>query len=155
MSGNAVVVADDDAAWCDGIVVWLIAEDVCAHATSNAPVIELIDAVGAGVVICRPGSTGVALFHALQEAAEPPVVVLLSDAPRVRDAVYGNGRLLVVVVRMPVQMPSLARFVKSVVGIKSRLDGSARRRPASPAADMPYWEHRLPAGPGRGPLARS
>lgn len=125
MSSSAVVVADDNAATCGEIVEWLKAHDVAAYAVSDSSVIELVQQVRARVVICRPGSTGIALFHALQEAADPPVVVLLSDAPSAKDEIYCNGRMLVTVIRMPVNPAALARFVKSVVSITARLDASA------------------------------
>ena len=137
MSTNAVVVADDNAASCSEIVEWLKANDVPAYATSDSSVMKLIEEVHARVVICRPGSTGIALFHALQEAADPPMVVLLSDAPSAKDEIYCNGRLLVAVIRTPVQMASLARFVKSVANITVRLDRDALAALAAPAEDAP------------------
>jgi predicted ATP-grasp superfamily ATP-dependent carboligase len=96
-------------------------------------VIELVQRVRARVVICRPGSTGIALFHALQEAADPPVVVLLSDAPSAKDEIYCNGRMLVTVIRTPVNPAALARFIKSVVSIAARLDASALAMLLAPA----------------------
>jgi hypothetical protein len=124
MSSNAVVVADDNSATCGEIMEWLKVHDIAAYAMSDSAVMKLVDEVQARVVICRPGSTGIALFHALQEAADPPMVVLLSDAASAKDEIYCNGRLLVAVVRMPVQLPSLARFIKSVVNIAPRLDAA-------------------------------
>lgn len=137
MTAHAVVVADDNAASCNEIVEWLKASDVPAYATSDASVMRLIEEVRARVVICRPGSTGIALFHALQEAADPPMVVLLSDAPSARDEIYCNGRMLVAVIRTPVQMASLARFVKSVANITSRLDQETLAALAAPPDDVP------------------
>jgi len=122
MSTNAVVVADDNAISCSEIVEWLKAHEIAAYGTSDSSVMGLIEGIQARIVICRPGSTGIALFHALQEAADPPLVVLLSEAASAKDEVYYNGRLLVVVIRAPVQMAPLARFIKSVLGIASRLD---------------------------------
>lgn len=122
MSTNAIVVADDNAVSCSEIVEWLKAHEIAAYGTSDSSVMRLIEGIQARIVICRPGSTGIALFHALQEAADPPLVVLLSEAASAKDEVYYNGRLLVVVIRAPVQMAPLARFIKSVLGIASRLD---------------------------------
>jgi DNA-binding NtrC family response regulator len=137
MSNNAVVVVDDSNAGCGEIVDWLRAHDVDAHGASNTSVMHLIEGVRARVVICRPGSTGIALFHALQEAIEPPMVVLLSDSPGAKDEIYSNGRLLVAVVRMPVQMASLAQFVKAALGATSRLDIAALAALLAPPADIP------------------
>ncbi|TXL77170.1 hypothetical protein FHP25_10420 [Vineibacter terrae] len=125
MPANAVVVADDNPTSCSEIVSWLKAHDIDAHATSDASVVRLIEDVGARVVVCRPGSTGIALFHALQESADPPLIVLLSEASAAKDEVYFNGRLLVIVIRTPVAMAPLARFVKSVLGIATRGDSEA------------------------------
>jgi DNA-binding NarL/FixJ family response regulator len=135
MSRNAVVVADDNAATCGEIVEWLKAHDVAAYSVSDSSVIELVQQVEARVVICRPGSTGIALFHALQEAADPPVVVLLSDAPSAKDEIYCNGRMLVTVIRMPVNTAALARFVKAVVSITARLDATALATLLDPAGE--------------------
>jgi DNA-binding NarL/FixJ family response regulator len=148
MSTHAVVVADDNATSCSEIVEWLKANDVPAYATSDASVLKLIEEVRARVVICRPGSTGIALFHALQEAADPPMVVLLSDAPSAKDEIYCNGRMLVAVIRTPVQMASLARFVKSVASITERLDRDALAALVAPAEDVPPATPR-PTGPMR------
>jgi DNA-binding NarL/FixJ family response regulator len=135
MSAHAVVVADDNAASCSEIVEWLKASDVPAYAMTDSSVIKLIEEVRARVVICRPGSTGIALFHALQEAADPPMVVLLSDAPSAKDEIYCNGRMLVAVIRTPVQMASLARFIKSVASITERLDRDALAALTAPAEE--------------------
>lgn len=132
---GVVVVVDDNAASCNEIVEWLRANNIAARPGYDAGVMRLIEDVKARVVICRPGSTGIALFHALQEAADPPMVVLLSDAPAAKDEIYCNGRMLVAVIRTPVQMPSLARFVKSVAGITSRLDPATLAALMAPADD--------------------
>jgi hypothetical protein len=134
---GVVVVVDDNAASCNEIVEWLCANDIAARAASDSGVMRLIEDVKARIVICRPGSTGIALFHALQEATDPPMVVLLSDAPAAKDEIYSNGRMLVAVIRTPVQMPSLARFVKSVAGITSRLDPAALATLMAPADETP------------------
>jgi len=147
MPTNAVVVADDNATSCSEIVEWLKANDVPAYATSDSSVMKLIEEVQARVVICRPGSTGIALFHALQEAADPPMVVLLSDAPSAKDEIYCNGRMLVAVIRTPVQMASLARFIKSVASISERLDRETLAKLAAPPEEAPPAPR--PAGPMR------
>ncbi|HJQ55422.1 MAG TPA: hypothetical protein VJ890_00860 [Vineibacter sp.] len=136
MSSNAVVVVDDSNAGCGEIVDWLRAHDVAAYGASDTSVMRLIDDVRARIVICRPGSTGIALFHALQEAVEPPMVVLLSDSPGARDEIYSNGRLLVAVVRIPVQLASLAQFIRSALSATSRLDIASLAAMLAPAADI-------------------
>jgi hypothetical protein len=137
MSNNAVVVADDNPASCSEIIEWLRAHDVAAYAMSDSSVMKLVEEVQARVVICRPGSTGIALFHALQEATDPPMVILLSDAPSAKDEIYCNGRLLVAVVRMPVQIASLTRFVKSVVSIAPRIDAAALAKLVASSDEVP------------------
>jgi hypothetical protein len=137
MSSHTVVVADDNPATCGEIMEWLKVHDIAAYAMSDSAVMKLVDEVQARVVICRPGSTGIALFHALQEAADPPMVVLLSDAASAKDEIYCNGRLLVAVVRMPVQLPSLARFIKSVVNIAPRHDAAALTKLVTSSDDAP------------------
>lgn len=134
---GVVIVVDDNPASCNEVVEWLRANDIAARAASDSGVMRLIEDVKARIVICRPGSTGIALFHALQEAADPPMVVLLSDAPAARDEIYCNGRMLVAVIRTPVQMPLLARFVKSVASIAQRLDPAALAALMVPADDKP------------------
>lgn len=146
MSQNTVVVADDNPATCSEIMEWLRAHDVVAYAMSDSSVMKLVEEVQARVVICRPGSTGIALFHALQEATDPPMVVLLSDAPSAKDEIYCNGRLLVAVIRMPVQPASLARFIKSVVDIAPRLDAAALTKLVAASDEIPS----LPSS--KGPL---
>ena len=150
MSSNAVVVIDDSNAGCGEIVDWLRAHDVAAYGASNTSVMRLIEDVKARIVICRPGSTGIALFHALQEAVEPPMVVLLSDSPGAKDEIYSNGRLLVAVVRMPVQMASLAQFVTAALNATSRLDIAALAALLAPRAEVPPT--REPHAPLRFPL---
>jgi DNA-binding NarL/FixJ family response regulator len=147
MPKNTVVVADDNAASCSEIVEWLTAYDVSAHAAADSSVMRLVEEVQARIVICRPGSTGIALFHALQETADPPMVVLLSDAPSAKDEIYCNGRLLVAVIRTPVQMASLARFVKSVMSIASRLDASTLAALAATPEELPPAP--IPSSPTR------
>ncbi|MCW5746911.1 MAG: hypothetical protein KIT36_12025 [Alphaproteobacteria bacterium] len=131
------MVADDSSTACGEVVEWLRAYDIVAHPASDESVMQLIDQVQPRLVICRPGSTGIALFHALQEIADPPMVVLLSESPSAKDEVYCNGRMLVAVIRTPVQMASLAQFVRSVLGIASRLDVAALAALIGSAADVP------------------
>lgn len=136
MSSNAVVVVDDNAAGSGEIVEWLKAHDVVAYAAPDTSVMRLIEDVRARIVVCRPGSTGISLFHALQEATEPPMVVLLSDSASAKDEIYSNGRLLVAVIRMPVQMASLAQFIRSALNIAARPDVSALAALLAPQAEI-------------------
>lgn len=149
MSTSAVVVADDNAVSCSEIVEWLRAHEITAYGTSDSSVMGLIENLQARVVICRPGSTGIALFHALQEASDPPLVILLSEAASAKDEVYSNGRLLVVVIRAPVQMAPLARFIKSVLGIASRLDSQALAALAAASNEPASDPVPAPPGPSR------
>ena len=137
MCGSTVVIVADDAVRCEALIAWLEAHEVAACAVSSPAMIGLVEAARPRVVVCRPGATGTALFSALQEAADPPVVVVLSDAPIARDEVYCDGRLLVAVIRSPVAMASLAQFIKTVVGITSRRGSGGRQIRVAPAADMP------------------
>ena len=147
MSRSAVVVAGDNVARCDEIIASLGEHEVSACAMSSPFMAGQLEAVRPRVAICQPGATGVALLEALQEMADPPLAVVLSAAPSAEDEVYCNGCLLVVVMRMPVPMASLARFVKTLVSIASRHD-TARRKPALSVLGM------SPAAPKKAPRLR-
>jgi len=127
---NVVVVAGDDDGHNAGIVSCLRLHKIAACAASGPATLELIRKSHPRVVVCQPGATGLALFHALDEIGDPPVVVVLSEAPWARDEVHCDGRILVVVIRMPVQMNALATFIKTVLGTLARRR-SARTTPAS------------------------
>jgi hypothetical protein len=76
------------------------------------------------VVLCRPGSTGIGLFHPLRSMKEPPMLILLSESKSAADEVRELNGLIVASIRTPVPMAPLCKFVGTALSIAARLDAS-------------------------------
>jgi hypothetical protein len=123
---NAVVVADNDAARRAKTVEWLTAcgIDACPQPDGEPgkALLELIREVQPRIVMCRPGPTGMALFHPLRHMKSPPMIVVVSDAKASKDEVHYEDRLIVASIRTPPQMAALCKFIAAALTITSRLD---------------------------------
>lgn len=138
------MVTGDDAGRSRAIASCLSVHDVSARAVCSSDLLEPVRIGRPRVVVCQPGSTGLALFHALRDATDPPVIVVLSEAPWSRDEVYCDGRLLVAVIRMPVEMLFLASFIKAVLNATVRFDeGRAPPAACAPSGSRPKNQARL------------
>lgn len=126
MRRNAVVVADEDAARCQTTVQWLSAYGIEAYPQPDEqpcqPVMSMIRELRPRIVLCRPGSAGIAMFYPLRNMKEPPMIVVLSDSPSAKDAVHYEDRLIVTSIGSPVQMAALCRFIAAALDITARLD---------------------------------
>jgi len=126
---NVVVVADEDATRRRETVKWLKACGIEAYPqadeTPNQPVMSMIRELRPRIVLCRPGSTGIAMFYPLRHMKEPPMIVMLSNSQSSKDEVHYDDRLIVASIRTPVQMASLCRFISAALTITARLDDPA------------------------------
>jgi hypothetical protein len=125
---TAVIVVDDKPARRRNTVKWLRTAGIAAFDPAadfaTKPVMTVIWELQPRVVICRPGSTGMALFHPLRNMREPPMVILLRDASPspTRDEVHYVDGLIVASIGTPVPMAGLCEFVRSALSINARLD---------------------------------
>lgn len=123
---TAVIVVDDKPARRRTMVKWLRAAGIAAFDPTadfrTKPVMTVIWDLQPRVVVCRPGSTGVALFHPLRNMREPPMVILLRDGASTRDEVHYVDGLIVASIGTPVPMAALCEFVRSALSINARLD---------------------------------
>lgn len=126
MRRNVVVVADDDAARRQNTVKWLTASGIEAYpqddTAAGQPVMSLIRELRPRLVLCRPGSTGMAMFYPLRHMKEPPMIVMVAENAASQDEVHYDERLIVASIRTPVQMASLCRFIAAALTITARLD---------------------------------
>jgi hypothetical protein len=74
------------------------------------------------VVVCSDKPEGLSFCHAVRELPEPPMIVVLSEDPLVRDDVYFDGLTVIAIVRAPVRMAALSRFISTALQITARLD---------------------------------
>jgi FixJ family two-component response regulator len=123
---NIVVVADDDATGCRKTVKWLKACGIEAYAqpsdASGQSILSMVRELRPRIVLCRPGPSGIAMFHPLRNMKEPPMIVVLSGDKSVKDEVHYEDRLIVTSIRTPVQMAALCRFISAALTITARLD---------------------------------
>lgn len=126
MRRNAVVVADSDTARRAKTVEWLTACGIEAvpqpEGDSGKALLDLIRKVEPRIVMCRPGSAGMALFHPLRYMKSPPMLVVVSDAKSSKDEIHYEDRLIVASIRTPPQMAALCKFISAAMTITSRLD---------------------------------
>lgn len=135
MDRDAVLVVDDDALGERQIANWLGAQDVFPYLSSETSLSALSNEKAPRIVICRPGSSGVAVFHWLQNLKDQPIVLILSDEPAQPGKVQGDGKSLTAVMHAPVDGAGMARLVKLLLDVSSRIT----RAPADeePALDHP------------------
>jgi hypothetical protein len=126
MRRNAVVVAADENFRAGEVLQWLETEDVKAYGTTDPTALEMVRELKPRVVVCSDGPDGVAFCHAVRELPEPPMVVVLSDDPMVRDDVYFDGLTVIALVRAPVRMSALSHFISKALQVCARLDGAER-----------------------------
>jgi hypothetical protein len=123
---NVVVVADEDSTRRRETVKWLKACGIEAYPqadeTPGQPVMSMIRELRPRIVVCRPGSTGMAMFYPLRHMKEPPMIVMLSDREAQKDEVHCDDRLIVASIRTPVEMAALCRFIGTAMTITARLD---------------------------------
>ncbi|TXL77171.1 response regulator transcription factor [Vineibacter terrae] len=124
MRRNAVVVADDEAIRSGKVLQWLESQDVSAYGTSDQTALDMVRELKPRVVVCSDTSDGLSFCHTVRELPEPPMVVVLSEDPKIRDDVYFDGRTVIAVVRAPVRMVALSRFIRTALQIVARLDRS-------------------------------
>jgi hypothetical protein len=125
---NVVVVADEDATRRRETVMWLKACGIEAYPqdeTPGQPIMSLIRELRPRIVLCRPGSSGMAMFYPLRHMKEPPMIVMLSNGKAAKDEVHYDDRLIVTSIRTPVEMASLCRFIGAALTITARLDDPA------------------------------
>lgn len=128
MRNNAVVVADDDPARARKLAMWLRACGIPAYTPAtdgrDTTTLAMIHELQPRIVVCRPGTTGIALFHPLRAMSEPPMVILLQENRSARDEVHHIEDLIVASVRTPVPMPGLCNFIRTALAIVARLDAA-------------------------------
>jgi len=122
MRRNAVVIADDEAIRSGKVLQWLESQDVSAYGTTDQTALDMVRELKPRVVVCSDKPDGMSFCHAVRELPEPPMVVVLSEDPLVRDDVYFDGRTVIAVVRAPVRMAALSRFISTALHISARLD---------------------------------
>ena len=144
MRNNAVVVADDDPSRARHLAAWLRACGIPAYTPSrdcrDKSTLAMIHELRPRMVVCRPGTTGVALFHPLRAMREPPMVILLQENPLTRDEVHQIDDLLVASIRAPVPMPGLCAFIRTALSIIARLDAPALSRTVG-SREAPTVDH--------------
>jgi hypothetical protein len=133
MDRDAVLVVDDDALGERQIAHWLGAQDVFPYLSSETSLAALGGEKAPRIVICKPGSSGVAVFHWLQGLKDQPIVLILSEEPAQPDAVQGEGKSLTAVMHAPVNGAGMARLVKLLLDVSARID-------RAPAEDEPQPE---------------
>lgn len=134
MRRNAVVVADDEAIRTGKVLQWLESQDVSAYGTSDQTALDMVRELKPRVVVCSDKPDGMSFCHAVRELPEPPMIVVLSEDPLVRDDVYFDGRTVIAIVRAPVRMAALSRFISTALHITARLD---RIDPTSDSGAIP------------------
>jgi hypothetical protein len=122
MRRNAVVVASDEAIKSGEVLQWLEAQEVRAYGTPQNSALEMVRELKPRVVVCSDSADGVSFCYAVRELPEPPMVVVLSEDPLVNDDVYFDGMTVIAVVRAPVRMAALSRFISTALQIAARLD---------------------------------
>jgi len=135
MDRDAVLVVDDDALGERQIAHWLGAQDVFPYLSSETSLLSLNGEKAPRIVICKPGSSGVAVFHWLQNLKDQPIVLILSDEPAQPGKVHGDGKSLTAVMHAPVDGAGMARLVKLLLDVSGRIT----REPAEdePRLDRP------------------
>jgi hypothetical protein len=135
MDRDAVLVVDDDALGERQMANWLGAQDIFPYLSSETSLSALSHEKAPRIVICKPGSSGVAVFHWMQHLKDQPIVLILSDEPQQPGKVQGDGKSLTAVMHAPVDGAGMARLVKLLLDVSSRIT----RTPADeePALDGP------------------
>lgn len=121
MDRDAVLVVDDDALGERQMANWLGAQDIFPYLSSETSLSALGGEKAPRIVICKPGSSGVAVFHWLQNLKDQPIVLILSDEPTRPGAVHGDGKSLTAVMHAPVDGAGMARLVKLLLDVSSRI----------------------------------
>ena len=121
MDRDAVLVVDDDALGERQIAHWLGAQDVFPYLSSETSLTALDGERAPRIVICKPGSSGVAVFHWLQDLQDQPIVLILSDEPAQPGKVHGDGKSLTAVMHAPVDGAGMARLVKLLLDVSGRI----------------------------------
>lgn len=121
MDRDAVLVVDDDALGEMQIAHWLGAQDVFPYLSSETSLAALSGEKSPRIVICKPGSSGVAVFHWLQNLKDQPIVLILSEEPTQPGKVHGNGKSLTAVMHAPVDGAGMARLVKLLLDVSDRI----------------------------------
>ncbi len=135
MRRNAVVVADDEAIRSGEVLQWLEAQEVRAYGTSDHTALDMVRELKPRVVVCSDRPDGIEFCYAVRELPEPPMVVVLSEDPLVRDDVYFDGLTVIAVVRAPVRMAALSRFIGTALQIATRLDRTDRAADAAATSE--------------------
>jgi hypothetical protein len=139
MRRNAVVVAADETFRAGDVLKWLETEDVKAYGTTDPTALDMVRELKPRVVVCGDGPDGVAFCHAVRELPEPPMVVVLSEDPMVRDDVYFDGLTVIALVRAPVRMAALSQFISKALQVCARLDGSERLPEGATSSQSPLF----------------
>lgn len=121
MDRDAVLVVDDDALGERQIAHWLGAQDVFPYLSSETSLAALSGGKAPRIVICKPGSSGVAVFHWMQSLKDQPIVLILSDEPAQPGKVQGDGKSLTAVMHAPVDGAGLSRLVKLLLDVSTRI----------------------------------
>lgn len=121
MDRDAVLVVDDDALGERQIAHWLGAQDVFPYLSSEVSLAALSGQKAPRIVICKPGSSGVAVFHWMQNLEDQPIVLILSDEPAQPGQVQGDGKSLTAVMHAPVDGAGMARLVKLLLDVSTRI----------------------------------
>jgi hypothetical protein len=121
-----VVVADHNPARRAETVEWLNAcgIEACSQPDDDAgkTLLDFIREVQPRIVMCRPGTIGMSLFHPLRYMKTPPMLVMVSNAKASRDEIHYEDRLIVASIRTPPQMAALCKFIAAAMTITGRLD---------------------------------
>jgi DNA-binding response OmpR family regulator len=133
MDRDAVLVVDDDALGERQIAHWLGAQDVFPYLSSETSLLSLNGDKAPRIVICKPGSSGVAVFHWLQNLKDQPIVLILSDEPAQAGKVHGDGKSMTAVMHAPVDGAGMARLVKLLLDVSGRIT-------RAPAEDEPQLD---------------
>jgi len=133
MDRDAVLVVDDDALGERQIAHWLGAQDVFPYLSSETSLAALSGQKAPRIVICKPGSSGVAVFHWMQSLKDQPIVLILSDEPAQPGKVHGDGKSLTAVMHAPVDGAGLSRLVKLLLDVSTRIT-------QAPAEDAPQLD---------------
>jgi DNA-binding NarL/FixJ family response regulator len=135
MRRNAVVVANDEAISSGKVLQWLQAQEVTAYETSDQTALDMVRELKPRVVVCSDRPDGISFCYAVRELPEPPMIVVLSEDPQAHDDVYFDGRTVIALVRAPVRMPALSRFISTALQIATRLDLGDLGSDADPAPE--------------------
>lgn len=137
MDRDAVLVVDDDALGERQIAHWLGAQDVFPYLSSETSLAALSNQKAPRIVICKPGSSGVAVFHWMQSLKDQPIVLILSDEPAQPGKVHGDGKSLTAVMHAPVDGAGLSRLVKLLLDVSTRIT----QAPATEASELDRPRH--------------